>query len=97
MPAVSGDYDPDIGVLLQVDVRVGGTIPAAAGDNDAGSVPPGAGRRGAQACRYKRGARAVAAAQVRCVVRRTPGESVGAQSLVCAERRERFTLPLNDR
>ena len=39
MPAVSGDYDPDIGILLQVEVRAGGTIRAAAGGNGAESGP----------------------------------------------------------
>lgn len=33
MPAVSGDYDPDIGILLRVEIR------AAASGRDAGSSP----------------------------------------------------------
>lgn len=31
MPAVSGDYDPDIGILLQVGIHTGGTNRAARG------------------------------------------------------------------
>ena len=36
MPAVSGDYDPDVGILLQVGILTGGTVQATRRDEDSG-------------------------------------------------------------
>ena len=35
MPAVSGDYDPDVGILLQVGILPGGTVQTAQGATSA--------------------------------------------------------------
>ena len=37
MPAVSGDYDPDVGILLQVEILAGGAVQATRRDEDAGN------------------------------------------------------------
>ena len=37
MPAVSGDYDPDVGIPLQVEILAGGAVRATRRDEDAGN------------------------------------------------------------
>ena len=39
MPAVSGDYDPDIGILLRVGIHAGGALRAASGGSGPSAMP----------------------------------------------------------
>ena len=54
MPAVSGDYDPDVGILLQVGILTGGTVQATRRDEDSGDSLTVAGTQSAGTRRHRR-------------------------------------------